>query len=91
MLRRRIDGRYVMTDILGDSGEVIVEKDAMISPEQAKAIADAGIRKVKIRSILNCKYRKTFAERSLDRQFDCSTRRVCNKTFHTAKLRYLRH
>ena len=51
----RIDGRYVMTDILGDSGEVIVEKDAMISPEQAKAIADAGIRKVKIRSILNCK------------------------------------
>ena len=51
----RIDGRYVMTDILGDKGEVIVEKDAMISPEQAQAIANAGIRKVKIRSILNCK------------------------------------
>ena len=51
----RIDGRYVMSDILGDSGDVIVEKDSMISPEQAKAIAAAGIRKVKIRSILNCK------------------------------------
>ncbi|MDE6372068.1 MAG: DNA-directed RNA polymerase subunit beta', partial [Clostridia bacterium] len=51
----RIDGRYVMTDILGDSGDVIAEKDTMISPEQAQAIANAGIRKVKIRSILNCK------------------------------------
>ncbi len=51
----RIDGRYVMTDILGDSGDVIAEKDTMLSPEQAQAIADAGIRKVKIRSILNCK------------------------------------
>ena len=51
----RIDGRYVMEDVLDGEGNVIIEKDTMCSQEQAKAIAAAGVKKVKIRSILMCK------------------------------------
>ncbi len=51
----RIDGRYVMEDILDGEGNVIIEKDTMCSQEQAQAIANAGVKKVKIRSILMCK------------------------------------
>ena len=51
----RIDGRYVMEDVLDGEGNVIIEKDTMCSLEQAKAIAAAGVKKVRIRSILMCK------------------------------------
>ena len=51
----RIDGRYVMEDILDEHGNTIIEKDCMATPEQAKAIAEAGVTKVKIRSVLMCK------------------------------------
>ncbi|MBD5086846.1 MAG: DNA-directed RNA polymerase subunit beta' [Clostridiales bacterium] len=51
----RIDGRYVMEDIVDENGNSIIEKDTMATPEQAKAIADAGVKKVKIRSVLMCK------------------------------------
>ncbi len=51
----RLDGRYVMEDVLDEHGNVIVEKDSMATPEQAKAIAEAGVTKVKIRSVLMCK------------------------------------
>ena len=51
----RIDGRFVMEDIVDEHGNSIIEKDTMATPEQAKAIADAGVKKVKIRSVLMCK------------------------------------
>ena len=51
----RIDGRYVMEDVLDGEDNVIIEKDTMCSLEQAKAIAAAGVKKVRIRSILMCK------------------------------------
>ncbi|MDE5548696.1 MAG: DNA-directed RNA polymerase subunit beta', partial [Clostridia bacterium] len=51
----RIDGRFVMEDIVDENGNSIIEKDTMATPEQAKAIADAGVKKVKIRSVLMCK------------------------------------
>ncbi|MDE6757878.1 MAG: DNA-directed RNA polymerase subunit beta' [Clostridia bacterium] len=51
----RIDGRFVMEDIVDENGNSIIEKDTMATPEQAKAIAEAGVKKVKIRSVLMCK------------------------------------
>ena len=51
----RIDGRFVMEDVVDENGNSIIEKDTMATPEQAKAIAEAGVKKVKIRSILMCK------------------------------------
>ncbi|MDE5991271.1 MAG: DNA-directed RNA polymerase subunit beta', partial [Clostridia bacterium] len=48
----RIDGRFVMEDIVDENGNSIIEKDTMATPEQAKAIAEAGVKKVKIRSVL---------------------------------------
>ncbi len=51
----RIDGRFVMEDVVDENGNSIIEKDTMATPEQAKAIADAGVKKVKIRCILMCK------------------------------------
>ncbi|MDE7328189.1 MAG: DNA-directed RNA polymerase subunit beta' [Clostridia bacterium] len=51
----RIDGRFVMEDIVDEHGNSIIEKDTMATPEQAKAIAEAGVKKVKIRSVLMCK------------------------------------
>ena len=36
-------------------------------------------------------YAQALTQRRLDRQFDGFTRRVCDQTFHTAQLRYLRH
>ena len=44
-----------MEDVVDENGNSIIEKDTMATPEQAKAIAEAGVKKVKIRSILMCK------------------------------------
>ncbi|MBQ9145166.1 MAG: DNA-directed RNA polymerase subunit beta' [Clostridia bacterium] len=55
-LRERLVGRYSVADIVDPTtGEVLVEADTMISVAQAKAIEDAGIKKVRIRSVLACK------------------------------------
>ncbi len=55
-LIERIAGRYSVTDIIHpETGEVIVKGDVLISEDQAKAIYEAGIKEVKIRSVLSCK------------------------------------
>ena len=54
----RIVGRYTIDPIVNpNTGEVIVEADAMIMEEQAEKIVEAGIEEVQIRTVLNCKTR----------------------------------
>ena len=55
-LRDRIAGRYCMDDIFNpETGELIVPKDTLLSGDQAAAIDKAGVKSVRIRSILTCK------------------------------------
>ncbi|WP_278681810.1 DNA-directed RNA polymerase subunit beta' [Paraclostridium bifermentans] len=52
----RIVGRYTIDSVVHpETGEVIVEADAMIQEDQAEKIIEAGIEIVKIRTVLNCK------------------------------------
>ncbi|MFT9495334.1 DNA-directed RNA polymerase subunit beta' [Anaerosolibacter sp.] len=54
----RIEGRYALEDVLHpETGEVIVEARKMISGTAADAIIEAGITKVKIRTVLHCRTR----------------------------------
>lgn len=54
----RIRGRWSVEDIYNpETNEIIVEKDSMITPDQAELIESLGIEKVKIRTILTCKSR----------------------------------
>ena len=55
-LEERLSGRYAFEDILNpETGEVIVKKDELITDDQAKAVAKAGIKSAYIRSTLTCK------------------------------------
>ncbi|NLP47131.1 MAG: DNA-directed RNA polymerase subunit beta' [Epulopiscium sp.] len=55
-LEDRIVGRWSIEEIKDPkTGKVIVEADTMISPDQAKAITEAGIEKVLIRTVLTCR------------------------------------
>ena len=57
-LEERLVGRFVIEDIKHpETGELIVDTDTMISDKIAKAIVKAGITKVKVRSILECRAR----------------------------------
>ena len=52
----RIIGKYVIDDVLNPTtGELIVKGDTMISDDIAKAIVDAGITRLYMRSVLTCK------------------------------------
>ena len=54
-LSDRIVGRYTIGPVVNPTtGEVIVEDDTMITEEHAKAISDAGIRQVYIRTVIQC-------------------------------------
>ena len=55
-LSERIIGRFAAEDIVNPkTGEIIVEKNKMISDDDADKIVKAGIEKVKIRSVLTCR------------------------------------
>ena len=55
-LEERLVGRYPLEEIKHpESGEVLADRDTLITEKIAKQIVDAGITKVKIRSILGCK------------------------------------
>ncbi|ACM59920.1 DNA-directed RNA polymerase subunit beta' [Caldicellulosiruptor bescii] len=57
-LEERIIGRYAADDIKNEkTGEVIVKKNELITEEAAKKIVDAGINRVYVRSVLECKTR----------------------------------
>ena len=52
----RIVGRYTIDAILHpETGEVLVEADTMIQEDDAEAIINAGIERVNIRTVFNCK------------------------------------
>jgi len=52
----RLVGRYVIGDVTDPAtGELIVPDDTMITEEQAARIKEAGIERVHIRSVINCK------------------------------------
>ena len=55
-LQERLEGRYPLNDIVNpETGEIIVPVGVMITPALAKAIVDAGITKVIVRSALTCR------------------------------------
>jgi len=57
-LRDRLVGRYVIGNVVHpETGEVLVEDNTMISDAQANAIVAAGIEKVHIRTVLQCRSR----------------------------------
>ena len=53
----RLVGRYLADDLRDESGELIVSRNKLINDADAKKITDAGIEKIKIRSVLTCKAR----------------------------------
>ena len=55
-LAERLEGRYPLEDIIDPkTKKVIVDTNTMINGKIAKAIVEAGIEKVKVRSVLGCK------------------------------------
>ena len=51
----RLIGRFTLRDIFHpETGELIVEHNTLINEAMAKAIVDAGIKEVEIRSVLGC-------------------------------------
>lgn len=55
-LKDRIEGRFTVEDVFHPvTGELIAAKDTMITDDQASEIDKAGIKEVKIRSVLTCK------------------------------------
>ena len=54
-LAERITGRYAFEDVIHpETGEVLAEKDTVISSDQAEVIQAAGVEKVVIRAVFNC-------------------------------------
>ena len=63
-LEERIIGRYPLNDIKHpETGEVIASKESKITDKQAKAIVAAGIERVIVRSVLNCKTQHGICEK----------------------------
>ena len=57
-LEERLVGRYVVENVVNpETNEVIVDTETMITDKIAKTIAKAGITKVTVRSILECRAR----------------------------------
>ena len=53
----RLVGRFLCEDLRDESGELIVPHTKLINDADAKKIIDAGVEKIRIRSVLNCKAR----------------------------------
>ncbi|MBQ6182038.1 MAG: DNA-directed RNA polymerase subunit beta' [Ruminococcus sp.] len=53
----RLIGRFLAEDLRDESGELIVSRNKLINDADAKKIIDAGVEKIKIRSVLTCKSR----------------------------------
>ncbi len=57
-LRERLLGRYPVDDVCDSEGNVVVSRSKMMNEEDADAIIAAGITRVQIRSVLECRARK---------------------------------
>lgn len=54
-LKERLTGRYTAEDIIHpETGEVIVSNDTYMDAALAEKVSDAGVKKVKIRSVFTC-------------------------------------
>ncbi|NLT09847.1 MAG: DNA-directed RNA polymerase subunit beta' [Ruminococcus sp.] len=53
----RLIGRFLAEDLRDESGELIVSRNKLINDADAKKIIDAGVERIKIRSVLTCKSR----------------------------------
>ncbi len=57
-LVERLVGRYLVEDLRDENtGDIIVSKDKLMTEADAKKICDAGVERIKIRSVLHCKSR----------------------------------
>ncbi len=57
-LHERLIGRYLCEDFVdSETNKVLVSKDKMMDDNDADIIVNSGVKKIKIRSILNCKSR----------------------------------
>ena len=57
-LHERLIGRYLVEDFVDEAtGEVLVSKDQMMDDAAADLIVGRGVKRIKIRSILNCRAR----------------------------------
>ena len=55
-LVERLVGRYLVEDLRDEkTGDVIVSKDKLMTSSDAKKICEAGVERIKIRSVLHCK------------------------------------
>lgn len=55
-LQDRIRGRWSILDIVHpETGEILVPKDTMVTPDQAERVEKAGVKKVLIRTVLTCR------------------------------------
>jgi len=53
--KERLVGRYTVDDVVNaETGDMILDKNTMITSDHADAIEVAGIKKIKLRSVLNC-------------------------------------
>ena len=50
----RLIGRYLAEDLRDEAGELIVSRNKLIGDADAKKIVDAGVKRIKIRSVLEC-------------------------------------
>ncbi len=71
----RIVGRYAVEDIVHpETKEVIVKADEMISVEQSKAVEEAGIKTVQIRTVFTCKSKYGVCAKCYGRDMSCRDR-----------------
>ena len=54
-LQDRLEGRTIIGDLVAESGEVIARDGEMITHDKAAEIVAAGIKEVKIRSVVKCR------------------------------------
>ena len=51
----RVEGRVMVEDVLGKDGKKLADQGELVSAEKARAIEEAGVEKVKIRSLVTCR------------------------------------
>ncbi|MBR1482156.1 MAG: DNA-directed RNA polymerase subunit beta' [Ruminococcus sp.] len=54
-LSERLVGRYLLEDFCDADGNVLVSKDVMMGDAEADIIVSAGVKSIKIRSVLSCR------------------------------------
>ena len=72
-LEERITGRVTVEDVVDPkTKKVIVSANEMIKPSQSKAIVDAGIKEVTIRTLLTCKCKNGVCAKCYGRNLVCN-------------------